>query len=424
MKSITLTKNKQKRIHISDLNIIIIGNPLLPLFASIFTASLAANALFFLTPLIFARSTEHIEVYGISMSLFIVSSFISSMIGGVLADIYTRKTVIVISPILVFLTLSASCMIIRAYGLIGYAMIFPLIGFFGSLGSPALNALISETVSRHNIGKAYSFMTALMAAGELVGPVLVTSLLLTKIGLYTIIMTIAILILLTGILRSLVPYIDVKGERLERSLRGVIKATCSIFKRKDVRFILFFSGIIGSAEALYSTFLIPYLRIIVKFSIIELTTIIIFIKIVHIFTQLVSGYIIDKYGPELALKISIMVSFSATLGVSMIPLITEIREVLLIPLGLAALGMIINDPAIKTVIAIKAPDKIKSTLFGIVNNFVVLARSPIVALGSIIWSMSPHLLYFMGSLMFLSSLVFIIHGKIIASNSKSDRLIF
>ena len=94
MKSITLTKNKQKRIHISDLNIIIIGNPLLPLFASIFTASLAANALFFLTPLIFARSTEHIEVYGISMSLFIVSSFISSMIGGVLADIYTRKTVI------------------------------------------------------------------------------------------------------------------------------------------------------------------------------------------------------------------------------------------------------------------------------------------------------------------------------------------
>lgn len=389
---------------------------LLPLFASIITASLVANALFFLTPLLFTQNTEYIEVYGVSMSLFMILSFISSMVGGILADIYRKKIVIIMSPILMFLILLVSYIIVNVYGLIGYAMIFPLIGLFGGLGSPALNALISEIVPKHNLGKAYSLMTALMAAGELMGPVLVTSLLLVKTELYEVIIALAILTLFTGILRSLIPSNNVTEKKFRPSLGEVFKAIYNSIKEEHVRFILFFSGIIGSAEALYSTFLIPYLRIIAGFSVVELTIIIILLKVIHILTQPISGYIIDKYGPVSALKISAIISFSAVLGVSIIPVAIGVREILLIPLGLAALGMIINGPAIKTIIAISTPDKIKSTLFGVVNNFVVLSRSPIVALGGAIWGISPHILYLVNSLMFLSSLAFI--DKTVVTNAK------
>jgi MFS family permease len=364
------------------------------LMSSCFLTSMTAGMLFFLVPLIFSSEKGDMWLYGISFSALMLASFISSFVGGLLADsigvpIMAKLPVLLSSLVLLGIYLMASL------GIFWIAALLPLFGFVGGLSSPAIQTLISELMPRERMGSIFSLFNVVIASGELLGPFLVT-ITSKEHEFRSAILLMVIMCLLAFLLRLRIEFV---GGKVIRRFSYTLKAVISSLKNSNIANLLVFIALVGSAEALFSTYLVPYLYSVLRFELYTVTALYVMIKVIHITTQLPVGILIDKIG---YLRILYLSSFISSLVAMILPL----AQSWLIPfiLCVGAFSMMMNDPAVKVAIGTNSPEKVKSTIFGIANNLVILSESPVVIVGGFLWNIWPGSIYIIASLLFLLSL--------------------
>jgi predicted MFS family arabinose efflux permease len=205
-----------------------------------------------------------------------------------------------------------------------------------------------------------------------------------------------IMCLLAFLLRLRIEFV---GGKVIRRFSYTLKAVISSLKNSNIANLLVFIALVGSAEALFSTYLVPYLYSVLRFELYTVTALYVMIKVIHIATQLPVGILIDKIG---YLRILYLSSFISSLVAMILPL----AQSWLIPfiLCVGAFSMMMNDPAVKVAIGTNSPEKVRSTIFGIANNLVILSESPIVIVGGFLWNIWPGSIYIIASLLFLLSL--------------------
>jgi MFS family permease len=364
------------------------------LMSSSFLASMTAGMLFFLIPLIFSSEEGSMWLYGISFSALMLASLISSFIGGLLADSIGILIMVKLPALLSFFILLGIYLMLPL-GIFWIAALLPLFGFVGGLSSPAMQTLISELMPRERMGRIFSLFNVVIALGELLGPLLVA--MISKGHEFrSSILLMVIMCLLAFLLRLRVEYVE--GEKVRR-FSHTLRVTASSLKDSNITNLLIFIALVGSAEALFSTYLVPYLYSVLRFELYTVTALFIMVKVIHITTQLPVGILIDKVG---YLRILYLSSFISSLVAMALPLARSWLIPLILCVG--AFSMMMNDPAVKVAIGTNSPKEVRSTIFGIANNLVVLSQSPIVIVGGFLWSIWPGSIYIISSLLFLFSL--------------------
>jgi len=364
------------------------------LMSSCFLTSMTTGMLFFLVPLIFSSEKGDMWLYGISFSALMLASFISSFVGGLLADSIGVPIMAKLPVLLSFLVL-LGIYLIASLGIFWVAALLPLFGFVEGLSSPAIQTLISELMPRERMGSIFSLFNVIIASGELLGPFLVTITSKEHEFRFTILLMV-IMCLLAFLLRLRIEFV---GGKVIRRFSYTLKAVISSLKNSNIANLLVFIALVGSAEALFSTYLVPYLYSVLRFELYTVTALYVMIKVIHIATQLPVGILIDKIG---YLRILYLSSFISSLVAMILPL----AQSWLIPfiLCVGAFSMMMNDPAVKVAIGTNSPEKVKSTIFGIANNLVILSESPVVIVGGFLWNIWPGSIYIIASLLFLLSL--------------------
>jgi len=364
------------------------------LMSSSFLTSIIGGMLFFLIPLIFSSEEGSMWLYGISFSALMLASLISSFVGGLLADSIGILIMVKLPALLSFFILLGIYLMLPL-GIFWIAALLPLFGFVGGLSSPAMQTLISELMPRERMGRIFSLFNVIIALGELLGPLLVA--MISKGHEFRpSILLMAIMCLLAFLLRLRVEYVE--GEKARR-FSHTLRATASSLKDSNITNLLTFIALVGSAEALFSTYLVPYLYSVLRFELYTVTALYIMVKVIHITTQLPVGILIDKVG---YLRILYLSSFISSLVAMALPLARSWLIPLILCVG--AFSMMMNDPAVKVAIGTNSPKEVRSTIFGIANNLVVLSQSPIVIVGGFLWSIWPGSIYIISSLLFLFSL--------------------
>ncbi|WP_124727896.1 MDR family MFS transporter [Staphylospora marina] len=106
---------------------------------------------------------------GIILSLAPFTSFVGSMVGGRLADLYGRKRMMVIAHAGHGLTLLG---FVFVEGFAGFAVLSMFAGFFKSLFQPASSAMVADVTDEKKRAEAYALLYTGFNIGAAVGPLL------------------------------------------------------------------------------------------------------------------------------------------------------------------------------------------------------------------------------------------------------------
>ncbi len=367
--------------------------------------STVSGMLFYMLPLLFSHDSRLIWLYGLTFSLMMVGMLISSIVGGLLADrlgsgIMIRIPVAAVSLILLFMYL-----LVPRSGVVWLAVLAPLYGLIGGLSGPVIHSLISKMVPMKSGGKAFSLLNLAITAGELSGPIIL-AILLEATGLSGVLVVMLALAVATAFLRWVIRPMD---RQFGGGARGFVGAISKLLGERDVRILLALMIVLGTAEGLYSTYLIPYLTTEVMMSLYILTLTYTAIKLIHLGAQLPVGMLVDRIGYTRVILISSLLS---SLVAITLPFVRDETSVIAILL-LGAFAMMMNDPAIKVAVAENSPTSVRATMFGLSNSLVVLSQSPMIIAGGFLWQAWPGGVYILSSVMFAGSISFVslLRGK-------------
>ncbi len=361
--------------------------------------STVTGMLFYMIPLLFSRDSGLIWLYGLTFSLMMASMLVSSIAGGLLADHLGCGIMIRIPVAAVSLILLIMYLVIPRSGVVWLVVLVPLYGLVGGLSGPVVHSLVSRIVPMESGGRAFSLLNLAITAGELSGPVIL-AVLMEATGLAGVLRAMLILAVAAVVLRWAIRPVD---RRSGGSARGFVGALSELVGERGVRVLLGLMILLGTAEGLYSTYLIPYLTTEVMMSLYTLTATYTAIKLVHLGAQLPVGLLVDRIGYARVILISSLLSSAVAITLPFVRGEASVITILLI----GAFAMMMNDPAIKVAVAENSPASVRATMFGLSNSLVVLSQSPVIVAGGFLWQAWPGGVYVLSSAMFASSMVFV-----------------
>lgn len=233
-------------------------------------------------------------VYGLMFLVFTVFQFI----GGIFADRFSLKKIIIITTVLV---VPAYILAAISKNWVIFIVFILLSEIFNAIQWPAFMLIISESVEEKVLGFAYSVFEFAILAGFTIGPAL-GFLLIDKVNVRQLILFSSIICVFTAFIR----WIYLKESPNKKQEKYDLSAVKEVLNKKlALTFVIFtLLGMIGTLT-LYGPFIAMYCKDIFKFDESKIQLMIFFGNLFASIFSFAAGYLIDKYGSRFMLGLGL-----------------------------------------------------------------------------------------------------------------------
>ncbi|MGB9729112.1 MAG: MFS transporter [Thermoprotei archaeon] len=339
-------------------------------------------------------------IVGFIYSVGFLFSTLSSLIGGILADIYGRKLLIIIGTIIYLISMIIP--IIFSHTIFMVIMITVLYFTALSISSGALQALIAESSPKDLLDMAYSIISTATLFGSIIGSFSL-GYIFQKISTINTFVIASLLVLSALFLRLMLIEnytVQVKKTMNLTDIRMVFKELKNLFRNKLI--LITIITIIASLESnIDGPYYSIYMKIVQKIDEINIGIAFSIIPFIMAIMNITAGKLIDKMGSYLLLILSNICGGSLVLM-----FVLTINPFAIIFLIATSLFVPFHNISITTLTARLTTEENRAVVFGSLGMLWSIISIPANSIGSLLWSVSPQAPFYVASMLsFLEALL-------------------